>query len=686
MTPEKIALAAGWTRTLKLTDTIQLACGVVMPVIPVDLHQNVLEIGSPSTGKVSLSIVRSANRITGLILEYFFYEHRLTPSYLAALKAVTDRSAPHVFMLLIDEILYHLVAGRHALANSTITLEDAADLDKGHVTPFSVNGTSAFRVLRNSRFLQWNRGYGYYTTFGYWPNNESVGRQQKYLLAAGKFAHRDAYFAPGDTGYQAAVGAATQHTTYRILRKTMPPTLPPLGPDEPLRTFTLNEFFRQVLEPGTYGKASGRRAVPAGPNLGTAPAMDRAVAVFNKFREQLRAAEAFKVPVFDPGAGGIIRMSARGWLAEMAEWSIRVTVLNDWVASISGPPVQVEAVTRYAESMAHHLNGGKEVRITWKPTEWPQERLVVAGSIVLGRRGVLGADALMAAGYHIKDLTMDETENVLAVARRCGAAGMIFRGDPMYSECHTATKILDQSPTWIRQPTSKRPRQQPDDGSKATVELWDVMTDLRWRAGTADRCRRLLAAGASTLNPDVDIDSASSDDVGVTSCIEYGHPEILPDVILADARGALRDAGATDEQATAFYDQALVYAADRGFMDAVQQLVADAATGRPGAANLDATWYEDWGEWLGTINDMVFVSPLVAATFNGHAAIVDFLLDQNMGDMRDLALAVAMADPQNVGIAPQIVNRLVAAGASLPADATSPTDAARRLLAKDKNN
>lgn len=684
MTPEKIALAAAWIRTLRLTDTIQLACGVVMPVIPVNLHKNVLEIGSPSTGQVSLSIARSASQITGLCLEYFFYEHQLTPSYLAALKAVTDRPAPHVFMLLIDEILYHLVANRHAPRDLVITLDDAVDLDKGSVTPFSmapfsVNGTSAFRVVRNSRFLQWNRGYGYYTTFGYWPENERIGRQQKYLLAAGKFAHRDAYFAPGHVGYQEALEAAAQHMTPRALRKTMPPTLPPLGPNEPLRTFTLNEFFRQVLEPGAYGKASGRNVAPAGPSFGTAPAVDRAF--FNEFNERLRAAEAFEVPVFDPG--DILSMGVgRGWYAGVAEWSIRVTESNGWEASISGLPVQVEAVTRYAESMAHHLNGGKEVRMTWKPTEWPKERLVVAGSIVFSRRDVLGADALMAAGYHIQDFTMDETENILAVARHCAASGMIFRGDPIYNECHTATKVLDKSLTWIRASTSKRPRQQPDNGSKATAELWDVMTDLRWRAGTADRCRRLLAAGASTLNPDVDIDSASADDVGVTSCIEYGHPEILPDVILADARGALRDAGATDEEATSFYDQALVYAADRGFMDAVQQLVADAKSGRPGAANLDATWYEDWGEWIGTSN--ATVSPLVAATFNGHAAIVDFLLDQNMSDMRDLALAVAMADPQGVGMAPQIVTRLMAAGASLPADATSPTDAARRLLAENK--
>jgi hypothetical protein len=636
-------------------DTIDLACGVRMPEIriAVDRSRN-LVIGDETTGKVTVGFQWNKNRIQNVNLHLFFYYNQLTPAYRAALALATDRSPPHVFMLLIDEVVYRLTIGGHTVPGMKIKLRDAVDLDKGgDTTPFCLRGRSCLWVRRNSRFLECCRGYGYYVTFGYWPRGTDPSQ---YMRRAANFSRSSGTWAPGDLGYPQARAAVTEyHELDNEKVKTMPPVLPPLGPDQPFRTPTLDAFYTNVLVAGTYGRASGRTGTPAVPSAALLA---------------LIASQRQGLPLAVPPPPDTTAATAPPWTVDIQPKSDKVVV------HLRGPRVHVAEVTAWAEVRGQ--GHGLPVEIQWMPGLRPTERLVVAGSLVTSHLGSAvpdGGNELVAAGYHILGRTVEETADLIERAGACAEAvgdRVVMRGQPQFAACHdVAEQIGSGERVWIRDPPGTKRHRNATDEDAPTEAFWNLVHRGQWTPQQADRARFLLERGARTVP---DPEDMTGDNVAITAVIEYGHWEILDAVIAADAGGASDNVDAEDISAS--YDQALVYAADQGHLGAVQSLVEDLRTGREGAAQPGGTWYiQEFDDWLGDSNSNN-VTPLVAAAFGAHGQVVEYLLDQGLAAGMDLALAVALAGPR--GFSPETVNRLIQAGAQVP-DTKTPILAVRML-------
>ena len=248
-----------WSRECE----IQLACGVVMPQVTVDLRNHRLSL------RISGSIVVECDLrwdnweghygLTHLNMGSFFYHSPLPRAYRDALAKRTHQaghppiSAPHVFMLLIDELVYWATKKHGMSPGCEMELLDAINLDYATgPTPFALCGRHVFSGTRNSRFLQNERGYGYYVTFGFWP----VGAQHKdYMRRMSRLSGR-LFTGPGDADYAETAQEVNRRQT-RSMRKSLPPVLPPLAGGDPRVFADMDDYYRRVLVVGSYGQAAG---------------------------------------------------------------------------------------------------------------------------------------------------------------------------------------------------------------------------------------------------------------------------------------------------------------------------------------------------------------------------------------------------------------------------------------------
>jgi hypothetical protein len=263
----------GWTERREIV----LACGLVMPTINVGAvagyaregSRLVLTIGLPPTGVVQLAL-EWRDGLAEAELKSFFHTHLLTAAYREALAermAVLGRSipAPHVFMLLVDELLYWATKRHGVTPECVLTLEDAARLDYAGTTPFALRGRTVLASVRTSRFLQFERGYGYYETFGWWPDDE---QPEGYMQRVARFARHGGPIGavPGDAGYDEMATRVEGHKTASFMNKTFPPVLPPgasgasegadaAGTLPALRRFAdMDDYYDRVIAVGRYGR------------------------------------------------------------------------------------------------------------------------------------------------------------------------------------------------------------------------------------------------------------------------------------------------------------------------------------------------------------------------------------------------------------------------------------------------
>jgi hypothetical protein len=405
----------GWSRRCE----IRLACGLVMPTIDVGATAQrqwdgqvmvQLRIGSDETGNVHCGMQWSPTELMWVDVPDFFSSEQLAPGYRAAMAERTSTSAPHVFMLLVDELIYW--AGRDRMRpGCTVELDDAVDLDYATgPTPFALRGRTVFSGARESSFLQWARGYGYYETFGFWP----AGEQPAAYMDRMSRATSRLGTAPGDADYDDTAAAIGRQRVDKMV-KALPPVLPPLGTD--LRTFTdMDDYYQRVLAVGSYGRPVGRAAGGArgAPAEHAADAAEHAAAAVHAFavaRSTLPAIDAAAVidamraggrlppSVVDgvPAPNGVQASRKLGThFVGLGDWNIRIKPLD---VVVTGPTTHVPQVTRLAERLAAEYAPGAS--IVWNIARTPQ-RLYVRGTAHRasdGRFLARGAEQLAALGY-----------------------------------------------------------------------------------------------------------------------------------------------------------------------------------------------------------------------------------------------------------------------------------------------
>lgn len=241
---------------------ILLTCGVTMPHLSLEIYTDrdltSLKVGDETTGSITLGVYNDENgRLSNVDLESFFYDDRMTPAYREVLNTLTDISPPHVFMLLLDEVMLALLqrdGPRRGDRPFELRLEDAADL--GYSQPNVLSGHHLVRPRLSSRFLQWKRGVGYYATFGFWP----VGITPVEYLESAAALHNpgNVTLASGEPGYNAATRHLDMFDDHVKWVKQYPPVLPPVTVDGPLRRYRDNAAYaHDIVNTGRYGKASG---------------------------------------------------------------------------------------------------------------------------------------------------------------------------------------------------------------------------------------------------------------------------------------------------------------------------------------------------------------------------------------------------------------------------------------------
>lgn len=432
----------------RLECEITLACGDVLPQLELRFKPEGqvthVTIGGPATGEVVLQFRWTADGTLALVeVDHFFYEFHLTPAYRTALAARTARTAPHVFMLLVDELVYHAMSIYGAAPRAAMTLDDVADLDGGAgSSPFALRGRTAFYAKRNSRFLQWARGVGYYVTFGYWPACEDP---PDYLTRRARFSRSGVVgesalgVAPGDPDYQATLLGVRQLDALPfcdVSVRELPPTLPPLSPDGPLRTFAdMDDFFERVIRVGEYGKAVGRPRPPVGREPAVVPAAPKAALDLRPVGVDEVLGSSAVGPVMVEGVPA--PEGVRAFVGRDGRSTVVLTNAYTFHTSPDGVTVtgrldaHVRAVVRLAERLAERLGAGPG--LAWEITASDPQHLVVGGRVFKAPDGTFVAPG----AQHLVDLGLVPVgrPTLLAQARAADqetGGALIGRQHPRY--------------------------------------------------------------------------------------------------------------------------------------------------------------------------------------------------------------------------------------------------------------
>jgi hypothetical protein len=335
-------------------------------------------------------------------------------------------------MLLIDELAYWATKKYGMTPTCTMRLDDLVNLDyPTGPTPFALYGRSVFSGVRNSRFLQSVRGYGYYETFGFWPAGlEPAVYMQRMAHVKGRLG-----IAPKDDDYADTAGAALKGRQIFDMHKTFPPVLPPLA-DGAVRVFAdMDDFYHRVLLVGSYGQAAGiaRPVRPASVRPGPArpqkvspvelPATDAAALI-----DAVRQSSPCRLPACNVDGVPAPRGVEAYWLDNdtggftVGEWTI---LLAPGEVEILGPLTHVPQVSRLAESLAAEFAPG--ARISWHFVRHHRELVYVRGKIQETGDGLFlarGTEMLTALGY----LPSPDLQDAAGLLQQARAADAQFGG------------------------------------------------------------------------------------------------------------------------------------------------------------------------------------------------------------------------------------------------------------------
>ena len=468
---------------------IRLACGVVVPAIDVSIPARdddrvSLEIGGPASGRVQCDLFwenGKQGKLDAVSLTSFFHTVSIPPAYRDALSERTLQAghpklrAPHVFMLLVDELVYWATQKYGMRPGCTMQLEDTVNLDHDiGRTPFALHGRTVFSGCRNSRFLQSKRGYGYYETFGFWPADVDP---RDYMLRVSRLTSVGT--APGYSDY-AATATQVHGMRFDQMSKTLPPVLPPLAGGV-WREFTdMDDYYNRVLVVGSYGQPAELERPPrtrAAPVESMAPptsigsklaALDAAALV-----DAVHTLGTLPPSTVDgvPAPQGIQVSSVGGVrYVRLGEWFFCIKLHE---VLITGPLAYVPQVTRLAELLAAEFASG--ARITWHFGRHHRERVYVYGTAHEsgdGRFMARGTQMLTALGYvpavagQLDARPQPDAPALLQEARRADAQ---FDGEfvdafhPRFAQLLRIARALGRD-RWVRSaplsrpPPAKRPR------------------------------------------------------------------------------------------------------------------------------------------------------------------------------------------------------------------------------------
>jgi len=446
-TPRDIARMMRTADSAFETTDIRLACGVVVPRVPIEVspeseHWTKIGIGDDTTGSVEFSFWWTGDapperHLRSVELDAFFYTNHKVPSFEAALlEASGGRTMAQVFMLMIDEIVFWTMELYGAVPGCAIELEDVAHLQSA--TPFALWGRAPIRAYRNSRFLQYVRGAAYYVAYGFWPRDE---QPRDYLNRVARYARPGVAGAvPGEPQYARLIQAARSHESSDDYVKRLPPVLPPTTPGGELRRFeSMQDYFERVLVPGTYGRAiyTGARAVAAPPEgtpaespLGSPgggsggwqhdldspdsqedrdsqdsrdsqeddwessddsdDSDDATLDILETFRSGGRTLEPGAYDGVDAPSGGRMVGTDRLTQLRLGPYGFLFQLAREPpelvgpVALIIGPLVRVGAVARLAARLGRAVLG-PECKVVWRLPEGPLTEIAVGGTVVESR-------------------------------------------------------------------------------------------------------------------------------------------------------------------------------------------------------------------------------------------------------------------------------------------------------------
>ncbi len=472
VTPGKVAAVVLAGSDMMDERPIRLASGIVMPRLAVRAMTldkvALVTFGDDKSGQVALSFDMDSGTPTRGELNYFFYHYRLTSEYRAALARATRVSPPHVFMLLIDELVCEML-GHRPNPSFELVLEDAADLGE---TDAALRGRTLLRPARNTGFLQWARGLGYYATFGFWP----VGMEPEEYMASAATVRGLEPLVAGERGFTAANQTIDRHARrlgdpgkWVKWVKRYPPVLPAIAPGGPVRRFaTLVGFYDDIVVGGGYGKGVGLEPVDL-ERPGRQPRTRRRAAPRTLRRldpdrvfDALAAGRDFDIG----GRFSLLGVNADGVRAGFTGEIIDVDLGSHELALTPGQvlidgPFSPE-LPRLCEAMSRAL-GYPPPRLVWTPTSDGQE-VLVAGSRMRADSAFLDSttDGLVGLGFVPEGV--GDVAGLLERARRCDAATggrVVLSSDPAFGECADVARAL--SARWVREPVAgggdKRARQ-----------------------------------------------------------------------------------------------------------------------------------------------------------------------------------------------------------------------------------
>lgn len=406
-------------------------------------------------------------------LESFFYTDPLTDEYRALLKAADpSRTPPHLFMLLIDEIVVRILQQTADVdPGFVMSLDDAAVL--GEETPFSLRGRQVFQVWRNSRMLQAVRGTAYYVTFGFWPENQAP---TDYLSRTAPM------WRPGQAGLAgpqvpAALSAVLSARPLEdtVYEKTFPPVLPG-QPGQPPRTFaSLDDYRSAILVSGEYrpDEPPPGRLPPDRPPPPPAPWSAQVQRVqpgpeTNAMTIKDLVSRPAPVDVEDVSIEGVVfrnvtvkSSSTTVWFRG-GLWRMDINIQRKQ-ANVKGPARHVGLLLTLARALAWS-RGGTHLQVTWTIAV-PRAPVLVAGTEFQAHRYpgflVAGADALLSRGFVPKSMVDHRRGNrgdgvaqlpeIIALAQKCQqTAGRQFvaAGDPRFDDCARVAWALG-SDVWV---------------------------------------------------------------------------------------------------------------------------------------------------------------------------------------------------------------------------------------------